>query len=242
MTYTVAQDAPRYEHQIAPQNHLECQASGPPGASAARVPPPVLQAQPRRPRGARRPAPASGRPFAGVSAPGVRARSTAWPHLFPVPGWAARALRFPDRSANSSKPFRAACERPSLRIRERARPILRLEICCRGNFLARWLALPVGYQIPATIQAWPTLIPFTCSAFLASSRAKSGGSRKRVVSGRPRPARCESIQNKVRVGSSMVEQRPFKALVEGSSPSQPKPVSHRETASIQGFRAFRALF
>lgn len=32
-----------------------------------------------------------------------------------------------------------------------------------------------------------------------------------------------------RVGSSMVEQRPFKALVEGSSPSQPTPLTHQQT-------------
>ena len=30
-----------------------------------------------------------------------------------------------------------------------------------------------------------------------------------------------------RVGSSMVEQRPFKALVVGSSPTQPKPLNSR---------------
>ena len=32
-----------------------------------------------------------------------------------------------------------------------------------------------------------------------------------------------------RVGSSMVEQRPFKALVVGSSPTQPKPHKHWQT-------------
>ena len=32
-----------------------------------------------------------------------------------------------------------------------------------------------------------------------------------------------------RVGSSMVEQRPFKALVEGSSPSQPTPPHSPQT-------------
>ena len=41
-----------------------------------------------------------------------------------------------------------------------------------------------------------------------------------------------------RVGSSMVEQRPFKALVEGSSPSQPTPLPDLQTrmkSSSAGF-------
>ena len=33
----------------------------------------------------------------------------------------------------------------------------------------------------------------------------------------------------------MVEQRPFKALVEGSSPSQPTPLKYSESGWIEGF-------
>jgi hypothetical protein len=47
-----------------------------------------------------------------------------------------------------------------------------------------------------------------------------------------RIATCEnriSFPRLDRVGSSMVEQRPFKALVEGSSPSQPTPLPALQT-------------
>jgi hypothetical protein len=40
-----------------------------------------------------------------------------------------------------------------------------------------------------------------------------------------------------RVGSSMVEQRPFKALVEGSSPSQPNLSNHSVNLINTGFAA-----
>ncbi len=45
-----------------------------------------------------------------------------------------------------------------------------------------------------------------------------------------------SFQPLHRVGSSMVEQRPFKALVEGSSPSQPTP-SHRPQTRMKSSSA-----
>ena len=44
-----------------------------------------------------------------------------------------------------------------------------------------------------------------------------------------------------RVGSSMVEQRPFKALVEGSSPSQPTPLPALATRLKPRFAVFLCL-
>src|SRR5260221_3508456 len=87
--------------------------------------------------------------------------------------------------------------------------------------------MPRRRRIEGLFRLAHSVTPYECPALA------SGGFASRKLLEQQR--KCSSSQRH-RVGSSMVEQRPFKALVAGSSPAQPTDAKSSGSGLNTGFR------